>query len=72
MAEAVAAFDASAFDTVTWETPEKRMERGQQVYTFSCLKCHGGDGLGDAGFVMGGDTLSPPSFREPTWAYGRE
>jgi mono/diheme cytochrome c family protein len=67
MAEAVATFDAAVFDTLTWESPEKRMERGTQVYTFSCLKCHGPQGLGDGGFVQGADTLRPPSFREPTW-----
>ncbi len=67
MAAAERMFDASVFDTVTWETPQKRADRGAQVYTFSCARCHGDDGLGDAGFVMAGDTLRPPSFREPTW-----
>lgn len=67
MNAASAAFDASVFDTVTWEEPQKRMDRGQQVYNFSCDKCHGLEGLGDGGFVQGGDTLRPPSFREPTW-----
>jgi len=61
-------FDAAVFDTLTWESDEKRMERGQQVYNFSCSKCHGSEGLGDAGFVMGGDTLAPPSFADPSWA----
>ena len=64
---ASAAFDASVFDTVTWEDAEKRLARGQQVYNFSCTKCHGAEGLGDGGFVRGADTLRPPSFREPTW-----
>jgi mono/diheme cytochrome c family protein len=64
---ASAAFDASVFDTVTWEEPQKRMDRGKQVYSFSCAKCHGAEGLGDGGFVRGGDTIRPPSFREPTW-----
>ncbi len=64
----VLAYDAAVFDTITWETPEKRMERGKQVYNFSCARCHGPQGLGDAGFVRQGDTLRPPSFREPTWA----
>ena len=63
------AFDPAMFDTITWETPEKALERGQVVYRFSCLKCHGDRGLGDAGFVRAGDTLRPPSFREPTWAF---
>jgi mono/diheme cytochrome c family protein len=64
----VVAYDASVFDTLTWESPAKRAERGVQVYNFSCARCHGPTGLGDAGFVRQGDTLRPPSFREPTWA----
>jgi mono/diheme cytochrome c family protein len=63
------AFDPIMFDTVSWETPAEAVERGQVVYRFSCLKCHGDRGLGNAAFVRAGDTLRPPSFREPTWAY---
>lgn len=67
MATAVAAYDESVFDTLTWESPEKRSEYGAVVYLSSCSKCHGSQGLGDAGFVQRGDTLRPPSFREPAW-----
>ena len=42
------------------------------VYQYSCRKCHGDTGLGDAGFVRHGDTLRPPSFREPDWAYAMD
>ena len=66
-AEAIAAYDPAAYDTVTWENAEARMARGQQVYNFSCARCHGPEGLGDGGFVMGGDTLRPPSFRATDW-----
>jgi len=69
MALAQAAFDPTMFDTVSWETQEKALARGQVVYRFSCLKCHGDHGLGDSGFVRAGDTLRPPSFREPTWEF---
>ena len=48
MAASVAAFDASVFDTLTWETPEKRAEYGPVVYLRSCAKCHGAEGLGDS------------------------
>ena len=65
--EAQTAYDPAAFDTITWETPEAALERGEVVYRFSCLRCHGERGLGDSGFVRGGDTLRPPSFREPDW-----
>jgi mono/diheme cytochrome c family protein len=67
-AVAVEAYDPSVFDTITWESPEARMERGQQVYTISCSRCHGPEGLGEGGFVRGGDTLHPPSFRQSDWA----
>lgn len=63
------AYDPTMFDTVSWESQEKAVERGQVVYRFSCLKCHGEAGLGDAEFVRAGDTLRPPSFREPDWAF---
>ena len=69
MALAEAAFDPTIFDTIEWEGREKALARGQVVYRFSCLKCHGNRGLGDSGFVLGGDTLRPPSFREPTWQF---
>ena len=69
MVQAQEAYDPAAFDTITWETPEAALERGEVVYRFSCLRCHGERGLGDAGFVRGGDTLRPPSFREPTWRF---
>jgi len=69
MAMAMEAYDPSAFDTITWESEQAAIDRGQVVYRFSCMKCHGERGLGDAAFVRGGDTLRPPSFREPDWAY---
>ena len=69
MAMAQEAYDPAAFDTVTWESEQAALERGQVVYRFSCLKCHGERGIGDAGFVRGGDTLRPRSFREPDWAF---
>jgi mono/diheme cytochrome c family protein len=68
MAAAEAGFDAAVYDTLTWEDDAARLARGAQVFQFSCSKCHGSEGLGDGGFVLGGDTLQPPSFREPTWA----
>lgn len=67
MTAAEVGYDASAFDTVSWESPERRREYGEVAYLRSCAKCHGVGGVGDAEFVRGGDTLRPPSFREPTW-----
>jgi len=72
MAQAVEAFDPAVFDTITWESAEARLARGEVVYRFSCMRCHGERGLGDAQFVRGGDTLRPPSFREPDWPYASD
>ena len=66
---AQAAFDPTVFDTITWENDQAALDRGQVVYNYSCAKCHGPRGLGDADFVSGVDTLRPPSFREPDWIY---
>jgi hypothetical protein len=67
MGEVSEAYDPSVFDTLTWPTSTRRAEYGPTVYISSCAKCHGQTGLGDAGFVMAGDTLHPRSFREPDW-----
>lgn len=72
LAIAQEAFDAAAFDTITWESDTEAEERGAVVYQYSCRKCHGERGLGDAGFVRQGDTLRPPSFREPDWAFASD
>lgn len=65
VALARAAYDPAVFDTVTWESQREAIERGQVVYAWSCSKCHGQGGRGDGGYVRAGDTLRPPSFREP-------
>jgi mono/diheme cytochrome c family protein len=72
MAFAAETFDASVFDTLTWEDDQKKIDRGVQVYNFSCAKCHGAAGAGDGGWVSGADTLTPPSFADPAWAMGED
>lgn len=62
VAMALAQYDAAAFDTIAWETPDEAVVRGSVVFQFSCAKCHGAQGYGDGNFVTMGDTLSPPSF----------
>ena len=69
MAMAMAAYDPSAFDTISWDDPAAAVERGATVFRFSCQKCHGPNGYGDARFVMNGDTLRPPSFHAEDWPY---
>lgn len=67
VALALEQFDTSVFDSITWNTDTARINRGAVVWTFSCRKCHGEVGHGDAGFVIAGDTLVPPDFAEPGW-----
>jgi len=66
---AMAAFDAAAFDTISWESDQAAAERGGLVFRISCSKCHGDRGAGDGGFVLQGDTLRPPSFLAPDWRF---
>ena len=72
VALAMEQFDASVFDTLTWETDTSAVNRGRVVYAFSCRKCHGTTGLGDGGFVLRGDTLRPPSLLEPDWRFAND
>jgi mono/diheme cytochrome c family protein len=66
------AYDLAHFDTIDWGSEPVLLERGQLVWRVSCQKCHGEKGLGDAGFVLEGDTLKPPSFLEPDWRFATE
>ena len=66
---AVAAFDATVFDTISWESEQAAIDRGGLVYRISCSKCHGDGGRGNGNFVAQGDTLRPPSFLTPDWQY---
>ncbi|MEB3323348.1 MAG: c-type cytochrome [Synechococcaceae cyanobacterium] len=66
---AAEAFDASVFDTLSWESSEAAAERGGVVFSYSCARCHGMQGYGDGGFVSRGDTLKPPSFHQTEWRF---
>jgi mono/diheme cytochrome c family protein len=72
MAMAMAAYDPASFDTISWDDPAAAVERGATVFRFSCQKCHGPNGEGDAGFVMNGDTLRPQSFHAADWAFAED
>ena len=61
-------YDPSVFDTLTWESPQARLERGAVVYRSSCGKCHGpnGGGNGEAALQY---QIAVPSFLDPAWQY---
>jgi mono/diheme cytochrome c family protein len=64
-------FEAAVFDTITWESPEARMERGGVVWRASCEKCHGGRGRGD-GEAAQPLELEVPSFLVDDWEYAED
>lgn len=39
-------YNSAVYDTLTWESPEARLERGAVVWRSSCQKCHGPNGQG--------------------------
>jgi len=61
-------FDATVFDTLTWESDEARLARGAVVYNSSCVKCHGQNGGGNGDMAMARE-LEVPSFLAPGWEY---
>ncbi len=69
---AQAAYDPAFFDTIVWSRPVLALQRGEVVWQVSCMKCHGKGGKGDAGLVLHGDTLRPPSFLAPDWRFATD
>jgi mono/diheme cytochrome c family protein len=68
VARAEEMYDASVFDTLTWESDNARWERGGVVWSFTCQRCHGADGKG-----QGEDAVkfgfSVPDITVPDWQY---
>ena len=69
---AIAAFDATVFDTISWEDEQAAIDRGGLVYRISCSRCHGDGGRGNGNFVLHGDTLRPPSFLTSDWRFAED
>jgi mono/diheme cytochrome c family protein len=61
-------YDATVFDSLTWQSPQARLERGAVVYRASCSKCHGANGGGNGDYAMQYQ-LQVPSFIAPNWQY---
>lgn len=62
-------YDPAAYDTVQWESESAAIDRGRNIFLWACADCHGEEGRGDAGRVIDGDTVRPPTFHQEDWPY---
>ncbi len=62
-------YNPAAYDTVRWESESAAIDRGRDIFLWACADCHGEEGRGDAGRVIDGDTIRPPSFHQEDWPY---
>jgi len=78
VAMALEQYSPAVFDTITWATDTAQTNRGAVVWSFSCVKCHGETGHGDAKMVvdadpeqpgMQPDTIVPPDFHMTDWRF---
>lgn len=67
VAQAAAAFDPAVFDTIAWASDNERWERGGVVWSFSCQKCHGGDGRGEGEIAVQAN-LAVPDLVASDWS----
>jgi mono/diheme cytochrome c family protein len=72
VAMALEQYSPALFDTITWATDTAQTNRGAVVWQFSCRKCHGDVGRGDARMVVEGDTLVTPDFHAPGWRFATD
>jgi mono/diheme cytochrome c family protein len=68
VAQAMELFDASVFDTLTWENDNARWERGGVVWSFTCQRCHGADGTGK-GPDAESFAIAVPDITAADWQY---
>jgi hypothetical protein len=71
VAMALEQYSPALFDTIQWPADSAQVNRGGVVWAFSCRKCHGDAGKGDANMVMGTDTIRPPDFTTQ-WRLGTD
>lgn len=67
VAQATALYDATVFDTMTWESDNARWERGGVVWSFTCSRCHGSDGAGKGADAVN-FSISVPDMTAADWA----
>jgi mono/diheme cytochrome c family protein len=68
VATAEGIYDSAVFDTIQWETPEAKLERGALVWRVSCVKCHGMEGGGD-GSLATEHAFAVPDMGTGDWAW---
>ena len=68
VAQAEAQYDPAAFDTITWASEAETWERGGVVFAYSCVKCHGSDGVGGGELAVTHE-LAMPDLTAETWEY---
>lgn len=71
VAQAEAEYDPAAFDTIAWASDAETWERGGVVFAYSCVKCHGSDGLGGGELALQHE-LGVPSLVAEDWAYAND
>jgi mono/diheme cytochrome c family protein len=71
VAEAAARYDASSFDTITWEDDDARELVGNELYAARCRSCHGTLGRGGTPYAAERD-LEVPSLVEPDWHFAEQ
>ena len=68
VAQADSAYSPALFDSVNWESPDRRLEAGNLVYADECRRCHGPLGRGDTEYAERND-IDVPSLVEPDWKF---
>lgn len=71
VSEADSLYDASAFDTVSWESAAARLDAGNLVFATECRRCHGYLGRGDTEYGRE-QGLEVPSLVREEWEYGED
>lgn len=69
VARAEEMYDPTVFDTLTWESDNARWERGGVVWTFTCQRCHGADGMGQGEDAVN-FSIEVPDLTAPDWPLG--
>lgn len=59
-------YSPALFDSITWDSDERRVEAGNLVYADECRRCHGAIGRGNTSYARE-QRLAVPSLVDPDW-----